>query len=117
MSLDENIDPNLGHEINGPGRQYFENVITDNLMDAIIEISATLWTVRDRQIVLEKILEKNGIDAADLIEAHIPTKEEKMQRAAEREEIVQRVFKSFLRRPADGVAGDADKLSLREIDE
>jgi len=80
MSLDSNIDPDLGHEINGPGRQYFENVITDNLMDAIIELSASLWTIRDRQIVLEKILENNGIDA-------------------------------------DGVAGNADKLSLREIDE
>lgn len=117
MSLDSNIDPDLGHEINGPGRQYFENVITDNLMDAIIELSASLWTIRDRQIVLEKILENNGIDAAALIEAHIPTEEEKNQRAAEREEVVQRVFKSFLRRPSDGVAGNADKLSLREIDE
>jgi len=67
MSLDSNIDPDLGHEINGPGRQYFENVITDNLMDAIIELSASLWTIRDRQ--------------------------------------------------TDGVAGNADKLSLREIDE
>lgn len=115
MSEDNKVDPGLGLEINGPGRQYFENVITDNMMDALMELAATLWTVRDRQIVLENVLASKGIDAADLIEAHVPDEAEKAERAAERDEFAQRIFRSFLRRPTDQAAKDADVTSLREI--
>lgn len=109
------VDPDLGIEINGAGRQYFDNVIIDNLMDAIIEMSATLWTVRDRQIVLEKILEEKGIDANTLIEAYIPNENDLAARLYERDEMVQRIFRSFVRRPTDATALDADAPSLREI--
>ena len=109
------VDPALGIEINGAGRQYFENVVIDNLMDAIVEMSATLWTVRDRQIVLEKILEENGIDAGALIEAHIPNGTDLAVRSSERDDMVQRIFRSFMRRPTDAAAFDADVPSLREI--
>ena len=115
MADTSQIDPNLGYEINGSGRQYFDNVVTDNLMDALVELSATLWTIRDRQIVLEKVLAENGINAEALIEAHTPSEEELAERAAERDEIVKRVFGAFLRRPDNGVAKDADVPSLREI--
>ena len=53
MTKNRKVDPDLGFEINGPGRQYFDNVMIDNLLDAVVEMSAVLWTVRDRQIVLE----------------------------------------------------------------
>lgn len=109
------VDPDLGIEINGAGRQYFDNVIIDNLMDAIIEMSATLWTVRDRQIVLEKILEDKGIDAGVLIEAYVPDENDLTARLSERDEMVQRIFRSFVRRPTEAVALDADAPSLREI--
>ena len=44
MTKKQTIDPDLGIEINGPGRQYFDNVMIDNLLDAIVEMSAVLWT-------------------------------------------------------------------------
>lgn len=115
MDNTENVDPNLGIEINGPGRQYFDNVVTDNIMDALVELSAVLWTVRDRQIVLEKILADNGIDADALIEAYIPDEAEIADRTEERDEMVQQVFKGFLRRPDNNVAKNVDVPSLREI--
>lgn len=115
MADTSQIDPDLGFEINGSGRQYFDNVITDNLMDALMELSATVWTIRDRQIVLEKVLSDKGIDADSLIEAHTPSETELAERAAERDEMVKRVFGAFLRRPDNGVAKDADVPSLREI--
>ena len=80
MIKKQNVDPDLGFEINGPGRQYFDNVMIDNLLDAVVEMSAVLWTVRDRQIVLEKILIDQGIDASKLIEAHLPDGAEKAAR-------------------------------------
>jgi len=115
MTEKQTVNPDLGYEINGPGRQYFDNVVTDNMMDALVEISAALWTVRDRQIVLEKKLIDKGIEAEALIEAHIPDEAEKAMRAAEREEMVQRIFRSFMRNPNSDTTKDADVLSLREI--
>lgn len=115
MTEKQTVDPDLGYEINGPGRQYFDSVVTDNMMDALVELSAALWTVRDRQIVLEKILTDKGIDADSLIEEHRPDEVEKAMRAAEREEMVQRIFRSFIRRPNNEAAKNADVPSLREI--
>lgn len=115
MTKKQIVDPDLGYEINGPGRQYFDTVVTDNMMDALVEMSAILWTVRDRQIVLEKILTSKGIDADALIEAHIPDEAEKTMRAAEREDMVGTIFRSFIRRPKTNSAKDADVPSLREI--
>lgn len=115
MTDKNKINPDLGIEINGPGRQYFDNVVTDNLMDALVELSATIWTVRDRQIVLEKVLKDKGINADELIEAHMASEAELTERAAERDEMVQRIFRSFMRRPNDATALSADDSSLREI--
>ena len=84
MSELDNIDPELGFEINGPGRQYFDNVVIDNLMDAVVELSATVWTIRNRQIILENILKTKGIDAEALIEAHKPDDAELAAKASER---------------------------------
>lgn len=117
MSEKYEIDPQLGLEINGPGRQYFENVVIDNMMDALVELSAVLWTVRDRQIVLEKVLAEQGIDADTLIESYVPDAQELEARALERDAVVKRIFRSFNRRPQDGAAKSADVTSLREIKE
>lgn len=50
MTKNRKVDPDLGFEINGPGRQYFDNVMIDNLLDAVVEMSAVLWTVRDGKL-------------------------------------------------------------------
>lgn len=115
MSSENVVDPELGFEINGPGRQYFDSVVIDNVLDAVVELSASVWTIRNRQIILEKILKDQGIDASALIEAHLPDQQELDMKAQEREEMVKRIFRSFLRRPEDQVALDANAPSLREI--
>jgi len=115
MSDENSIDPNLGIEINGPGRQYFDNVVMDNIMDAVVELSATVWTIRNRQIILEKVLKDNGIDADALIADHLPDENELAAKSAERDEMVARIFRSFTRRPENAAALDANAPSLREI--
>jgi len=115
MSKEQVIDPNLGIEINGPGRQYFDNVVIDNMMDAVVELSASIWTIRNRQIILEKILKDKGIDAEALIADHVPDDQEMAAKSAERDEMVGRIFRSFLRRPDDQAAQDANAPSLRNI--
>ena len=117
MTEKPEIVKDLGYEINGPGRKYFDNVITDNILDALTEISAVLWTIKDRQIVLEKVLAEKGIAADTLIEAHMPDRDELVGRTVARDEMVQRIFRSFVRRPDDQTAKSADEPSLREIED
>lgn len=94
----------VGGEIDGPGKQYFENAVIDNMMDAFLELTAAVWTYRDRSLILERvlgdILKQQGkeVDLSALIEAYQPTVDDKNARKAERAELVSSVFASFSRR-------------------
>lgn len=106
--MNEQVSPaevpaDLGEEIGGAGKAYFENVVIDNILDALLELSAATWTFQDRLLVLEKVLEKHGINAAEEIEAHVPDEAEIAARAEQRAAMVQRVFGNFVRRPVAGV--------------
>ncbi|MFZ4747721.1 MAG: hypothetical protein ACOYLK_12640 [Sphingomonas sp.] len=92
--------PQIGNEINGPGKAYFDHVVTDNIIDALIELAAEVWTTRDRLTILEAVLADKGIDATALIEAHVPSDAVKAQRKAAREAFITQVFASFSRRTA-----------------
>jgi len=70
------VPEKFGDEIGGRGRVYFENVVIDNVLDALLELSATVYAHRDRVSVLEKVLEERGIAVSDAIEAHVPSEAE-----------------------------------------
>ena len=99
------VPADLGEEIGGNGRVYFENVVIDNMLDALLELSAAAWAHHDRVLVLEKVLEAKGIAVSDDIEAHLPGPEELAARAQERDKYVQRIFGAFLRRPTGDLPG------------
>lgn len=103
-SKDE-VPQTLGEEIGGNGRVYFENVVIDNLIDALLELSAAVWTHHDRVLVLEKVLAAKGVDVSGAIEEHLPDDAEIAARAAERDDYVQRIFGSFIRRPTGDLPG------------
>ncbi|MEL7188188.1 MAG: hypothetical protein AAGK17_01435 [Pseudomonadota bacterium] len=106
--MDEAIPQDLGDEIGGRGRVYFDDVVIDNMMDALLELSAAVWTNHDRVLVLEKILEEKGIEVSQAIEAHVPDDEEIARRAEARDAFVDQVFGAFLRRPTHHI-GEAAK--------
>ncbi|MBC7522436.1 MAG: hypothetical protein H7268_15255, partial [Sandarakinorhabdus sp.] len=95
-SPDQSAPPSrIGTEIDGPGPVYFDSVVTDNLLEAFMELAAEVWTIRDRQAVLETVLAAKGIDAAALIEAHRPPPAEIATRKAMREAFVARLLAGF----------------------
>jgi hypothetical protein len=94
----DGVLPPIGQEINDRGPVYFDSVVIDNLLEAFMELSAEVWTIRDRQQVLETVLAAQGIDAAALIEAHRPDAAEIAARKAMREAYVARLLAGFLRR-------------------
>lgn len=106
----------VGSEIHGPGRAYFDNVVTDNMLDALLELSAALWSVQDRQLVLEKVLASQGIDVSELIENHVPDETEINIRRVAREQLVQSIMRSFVRRPAFEPSMSPDAMPLRDIE-
>jgi hypothetical protein len=99
------VPPILGEEVGGHGRVYFENVVIDNMLDALLELTASVWTYHDRVNVLENVLAAKGIDVSAEIEAYLPSEAEIAARAAEREVLVERVFGSFIRRPTGDLPG------------
>ena len=92
----------IGAEIDGPGKQFFDNVVLDNILEAMLELTAAVWTYRDRAMVLERVLGDligDDKDISALIENYRATPEDDAARAAERAELVETVFRSFSRRP------------------
>lgn len=100
-----NPTPPIGAEINGPGRRYYDDVVLDNLMESMLELTAAVWTYHDRTLVLEGVIETllseshAHPDLKRLIEQYRPSTEEQACRRAEREQLVTQVFRSFARRP------------------
>lgn len=97
--------PVIGDEISGSGKQFFDNVIHDNLLESLLELTAAVWTYHDRVLILEQVLGDllgDGTDIASLIEAYEPTPEQQAARARARAELVESVFRSFSRRPTPG---------------
>lgn len=92
-------EPAIGREMAGRGPVYFDNVVFDNLLDALTELAAEVWTLRDRQYVLERVLTARGEDVGAAIEAYRFSEGEAAERKALRDRFVGQVFASFLRRP------------------
>ena len=82
-------------EIGGPGRLYFNPPAVDGLMDAVMELSAELWALKDRQYVMERVLAEQGL--TDRIEQWRASPEDVAERKALREAFIARIFNGFMR--------------------
>lgn len=92
-------------EIAGPGRTFHDNPTIDALMDAVLELSAELWAVKDRQYVTERVLAEAGL--SEKIEQWRPSPDDQAARKAAREAFTQRVFNGFLRRAGAAAPGES----------
>lgn len=75
----------------------FPDQVTDNLMHVTIALGADLWALRRRMFILEAVLEKAGVSAAD-VEAYRPSAEEQALWAKERDLFIGRAFGALTRR-------------------
>ena len=53
-------------------RRFLDAGAVDHVADAVLALARELWVVADRQVVLEAILARHGIDAAAEIDALEP---------------------------------------------
>lgn len=111
------IPESLGFEIHGSGRRYYDDVTLDNVVDALLEMSANLWVVRDRQFVLEKVLSQRGEDMQSLIESYTSDSQETAERHRQCDDMVRQIFRSFVRRPIEEAGHDANEPSFRPMED
>jgi len=100
-SATDAVKREIGAEINSDGKQFFDNVVHDNILEALLELTTMVWTYRDRAIIMEEILQEaigSDKNIAEMIEAYEAGPEVNAKRAAERAELVETVFRSFTRR-------------------
>lgn len=83
---------------------YFGNPVIDNMMTALVAVTAEVWSNRRRMKTIEALLEEKGI-TEEMIEAYVPSKEREKKWGDERDAFVQRTM-SVLAREADFAMSD-----------
>ncbi len=94
---------------------YTESPHIDNLMDALVGLGAEVWAIKRRNMVLEKFLDQKKIAPKDLVEAYVPTDEEKVAWAKERDDFIGRIYTVLARVPKD-TSGDVPTGKVPPID-
>jgi hypothetical protein len=86
-----------GIELPAPGTEpaFLGDPVVDQLLEAVIALSAEVWIERDRRMLLESLLEEKGLVARNELEMRVSPAEEKDDRARAREELVHRVLGSL----------------------
>lgn len=93
---------------------YTDNPHIDNLMDAIVGLGAEVWAIKRRNLVLEKFLDEKNRGLTAKIEAYVPTDEEKVAWAAERDDFIGRVY-NVLTRVRTVASGDVPTAKVPPI--
>lgn len=75
--------------------QYFDDPAIDKLAAVVVELAAQVWVMKDRQRILEGMLEKQGSVSRDAIDHYQPTPEEQEEIRKERDEFISRLFKEI----------------------
>lgn len=79
----------------------------DNLAMAVVAIGAELWSTRKRLLVLESVIDNEGV--RDKVERYEPTEEEQARWSAERREMIERLYGHFTRTDQFDFLSDFDK--------
>ncbi len=70
---------------------YFGNPVIDNMMTALVAITAEVWSTRRRMKVLETLLETKGV-TPDMVEAFMPSEQQTAAWSADRDAFIQRTL-------------------------
>ena len=76
--------------------RFYDDPMTDNIVTAILALSAETWSIRRRSLVVEKLLEERGV-TQEMIEGYMPSEEDVVQWQAERDRFVEAVMGALSR--------------------
>jgi hypothetical protein len=95
----------LARVAKGRKPQYFTDPATDTLLSMVLALTQELSVARDRIDTLERLLDRAGLLAADVVDAYLPTPEEAAIRADLRAAMLRRVFRGAEKDARDLAAG------------
>lgn len=72
--------------------QFFSDPMIDKLLEIVLLIGGEVWTVRDRQMVMEHLLATKGCVTPDLIETFTPDSEFESRCQDQRLQFIQRIY-------------------------
>ena len=79
----------------GRGNRFFEAEGVDELLGMVLELTAEISTIRERQFITERLLERHGIRAGDEIDAYRLSPEEARGLADDRERLIGTVLRTL----------------------
>jgi len=86
----EDLQKLPGFKANNP--QYFDDPAIDQLMDIVLKLGAELWTLRDRQAMLEEMLAEHGEINLEQLDKGRPSEPLAARLKDEREEFTRRLY-------------------------
>lgn len=79
----------------GRRNQFFEADGVDEVISMVLELAAEVSSMRERQYLLERVLEANNIPAAAAIESYRQTEKDQQHLANDRQRLVSTVLRNF----------------------
>lgn len=96
-------EPEIPRQARGRRNQYFDADGVDEIISMVLELTAEVSALRERQYLLERVLEGNGIDAADGIEHFQLSARDDERLADDRDRLIRTVMRNLQARdPAAG---------------
>jgi len=74
------------------------DLMTDNIVTAIINLGAEQWTTRRRLMVIEQLLTEHGSVTTEMIETYMPSPEVTAAWEQERNDFIARIYDVLARR-------------------
>ena len=84
----------------GRGNRFFEAEGVDELISMVLELTAEVSTIRERQFVTERVLEHHDIHVGDAVDAYQLSPEEERRLADDRERLIGTVLRTLDTAPA-----------------
>ncbi|MDI9915320.1 hypothetical protein [Rhodococcus sp. IEGM 1379] len=79
--------------------QYLESARLDDLARMVTELTSELWILKDRNMILEKILENSGVLTSSAVDEYQPDATLSASLLDERRALAERIFGAIL--PSD----------------
>ena len=78
------------------GVRFYDDPMTDNIVTAILALSAETWSNRRRTLVLERLLEEKGV-TREMVESYMPTEDDVAEWQVERDRFINTVMGALSR--------------------
>lgn len=88
-------DLDIPRKARGRRNQYFEADGVDEIISMVLELTAEVSALRERQYLLERVLEQSGIDAGEGIEHYQRSEEDDSRLAADRDHLIRTVMRNL----------------------